>query len=91
MRICIYYICYIMGFPDGASGKEPTCQCRRRKKWGFDPWVGKIPWRDGMAAHSSILAWRIEVIYIFKLGTLYKFARHSCTGAMLIFSVSFQF
>ena len=24
------------------SGKESTCQCRRR---GFDPWVGKIPWR----------------------------------------------
>ena len=22
--------------------KAPTCQCRRR---GFDPWVGKIPWR----------------------------------------------
>ena len=26
-----------------ASGKEPTCQCRRRKRHGFDPWVGKIP------------------------------------------------
>ena len=24
------------------SGKEYTCQCRR---WGFDSWVGKIPWR----------------------------------------------
>ena len=24
------------------SGKESTCQCRR---CGFDPWVGKIPWR----------------------------------------------
>ena len=23
----------------------PTCQCRRYKKCGFDPWVGKIPWR----------------------------------------------
>ena len=33
------------GFPRGASGKEPTCQCRRRKRCGFDPWVGKIPWR----------------------------------------------
>ena len=29
----------------GASGKEPDCQCKRRKKHGFDPWVGKIPWR----------------------------------------------
>ena len=26
-------------------GKEPTCQCRRSKRRGFDPWVGKIPWR----------------------------------------------
>ena len=25
-----------------SDGKESTCQCRRP---GFDPWVGKIPWR----------------------------------------------
>ena len=30
------------GFPGGASGKEPTCQCRRQKR--RDYWVGKIPW-----------------------------------------------
>ena len=35
----------LRGFADGASGKEPTCQCRRCKRCGFDPWVGKIPWR----------------------------------------------
>ena len=33
------------GFPGSASGKEPTCQCRRLKRCGFDPWVGKIPQR----------------------------------------------
>ena len=33
-----------MGFPGGASGKEPTCQYRRCKRRGFEPWVGKIPW-----------------------------------------------
>ena len=33
------------GFPSGASGKEPVCQCRRHKKLDFDPWVRKIPWR----------------------------------------------
>ena len=33
------------GFPGGTSGKEPACQCRRHKRCGFDPWVGKIPWR----------------------------------------------
>ena len=34
-----------MSFPGGASGKEPTCQCIRHKRPGFDPWVRKIPWR----------------------------------------------
>ena len=26
---------------------------------GFDPWVGKIPWRRKCQTHSSIVAWRI--------------------------------
>ena len=34
-----------VGFPGGASGKEPACQWRRHKRCGFDPWVEKIPWR----------------------------------------------
>ena len=29
--------------PGGASGKEPTCQCRRRKRCRFNPWVGRSP------------------------------------------------
>ena len=34
------------GLLGGAGSKEPACQCRRRcKRCGFDPWVGKIPWR----------------------------------------------
>ena len=33
------------GFPGGTSGKEPMCQCRRHKRRGFYPWVGKISWR----------------------------------------------
>ena len=40
-----------------ASGKEPACQCRRCKRWGFDPLVGKVHWRR--ATYSSILTWRI--------------------------------
>ena len=36
---------YIYGFPDGTSGKEHTCQCRRHERCRFHPWVGKIPWR----------------------------------------------
>ena len=30
------------GFPDGSSSKEPACQCKRHKRRGFNPWVGKI-------------------------------------------------
>ena len=44
---------YILGFPGGTNGKEPTCQCRRCKRRRFDPLEEK------MATHSSILAWRI--------------------------------
>ena len=35
----------VSGFPGGASGKEPACQCRRHKRPGLDPWARKIPWR----------------------------------------------
>ena len=37
------YVC--VGFPHGTNDKESTCQCRRHKKLGFDPWIRKIPWR----------------------------------------------
>ena len=30
--------------PGGASGKEPSCPCRRYKRLGFYSWFGKIPW-----------------------------------------------
>ena len=43
-----------LGFPGGASGKEPACQCR------FDPCLGQEdPLEKGMATHSSIVACRI--------------------------------
>ena len=34
-----------LGLPRWCSGKESTCQCRRCRKCGLDPWVGMIPWR----------------------------------------------
>ena len=41
------------GFPSGSTGKESTCS------------VGNLGWEDsleeGMATHSSILAWRIPM------------------------------
>ena len=38
-------LCLFRGFPSGNCGKEPACQCRRRKRCGFHPWVRKILWR----------------------------------------------
>ena len=45
------------GFPDGASGKEPACQCRDA---GSSPRPGRSL-EEGMATYSSILAWRIPL------------------------------
>ena len=44
-----------MGFPGGANGKELACQCRRCKRHGYDPWVGKIPWR---------MAWQPTAVFL---------------------------
>ena len=50
----------LQDFPGGARGKEPAYQCRRHKRHGFNPWVGKKDLlEEEMATHSSILAWRI--------------------------------
>ena len=52
-----------VGFPGGSSDKKKKkihLQCRRP---GFDPWIGKIPWRRERLPHSRILAWRILEIY----------------------------
>ena len=51
-------ILHQQGFPAGARGKEPTCQCRRHK----ETWVRSLgqedPPEEGMTTHSSTLAWR---------------------------------
>ena len=36
---------FIWSLPGATSGKEPACQCRRSKRCGFYPWIGKIPRR----------------------------------------------
>ena len=46
--------------PRWLSSKESACQCRRHKRHGFNPWVGKIPLEKEVATHSSILAWEIQ-------------------------------
>ena len=40
-----YLLFLILDFPGGASSKETACQCRRHKRYWFDPWVRKIPWK----------------------------------------------
>ena len=50
-----YYMNPLTGFPGGASGKEPTCQCKRQKRHGFDPWIWKIPWRR---------TWKLTVVIL---------------------------
>ena len=45
------------GFPGGAIGKEPACQCK--KEMGVQSLGWKDTLEEGMATHSSILAWRI--------------------------------
>ena len=42
-------------FPGGASGKELACQCRRHKRQGFDPWVGKIAHAAEQLSHTPQL------------------------------------
>ena len=32
-------------FLGGASCEEPACQCKSHKRYGFSPWVRKVPWR----------------------------------------------
>ena len=34
-----------ISLPRWRTGKESSCQCRRCERHGFDPWVGRIPWR----------------------------------------------
>ena len=43
-----------LGFSGGASGKEPACQRRWGKRRGFDPWVGKIPWKGNPLQYSYL-------------------------------------
>ena len=44
-----------MCFLGGSSGKEPACQCRRCKRWGFNSWVSNILWRRAWQPISIFL------------------------------------
>ena len=57
--------------------KESTCQCRRHRRLGFDPQVGKIPWRKKwqptqyscLGNHTDRGAWQATVHGITKSWT----------------------
>ena len=77
-----------MSFPGGASGKEPTCQCRRHKKCGFNLCIRKIPWRRTQQSSPVILslenplgreAWQATVCEVAKSRTWLKWL-----GMMLV-------
>ena len=49
--------CRAVGLPRWLSGRESTSRCSRRP--GFDSLGGEDALEEGVATHSSILAWRI--------------------------------
>ena len=49
------YLYTFVCFPDGSDGKESSCNV---EDVGSNPGLGS-PLEEGMAIHSSILAWRI--------------------------------
>ena len=50
----------IMGKTRWHSGKELACQFRRRKKRGFNLWVGKIRWRRAWQSTPVFLAGKLH-------------------------------
>ena len=61
------HVAVVSAWTVGASGKEPTYQCRRHKRLWFHPWVGILIPRQGrsleggMATLASILVYRIPM------------------------------
>ena len=51
---------FLFWLPGGASGKEPTCQCRRLKEMQFQSLGQEDLLEKKMATHSSILSWKFH-------------------------------
>ena len=58
IKICYGPMLYVQGFLGGSVGKKFTCNVRDKGDVGSIP-VLEDPLEEGMATHSSILAWRI--------------------------------
>ena len=49
----------MQGFPGGTVVKNLSANAEDTR--GFDPWVGKIPWKRKWQAIPVFLAWRIPL------------------------------
>ena len=64
-----------MGFPGGASGRSPPAVAGDEEMQVFS--LGQEdPLEEGMAAHSSILAWRIPMDSPLGLGRAWRATVH---------------
>ena len=45
--------------PRWRNGKESTCQCRRRRRYGFSLWAGEDPLQEEIATLSRICTWKV--------------------------------
>ena len=86
----------VLGSPSDAGSKEPSCQCSRRKRCRFDPWVGKISWRrvSSPLQYSCLenpmdrRAWQAIVHRVAKSWTLLKWlSMHSCWLSCISFCI----
>ena len=51
----VKYLRFNPKYPADTSGKEPSCQCRRRERRRFSPWVGQIHWRRKWQSTAGFL------------------------------------
>ena len=65
-----------MGLPGGAIRKELICQCRRHKRLGFDPLIGKTPGR---------MAWQLTPVFLigesYGQRSLAGYSLYNCKGS----------
>ena len=57
------------GLPRWLSDNEPTCQCRRCWRLGFNPLVGRIPWRR---------KWQPSPVFLPVIEHVYNIKKSSC-------------
>ena len=87
------------GFPRDTNGKEFACQCRRRERLGFNPWVGKIPWRRGWQPTPVAMenpmnrgAWQATDHGVVETRTqLKRLSTHTCVHAVTFSPLYFLF